>query len=185
MTPVREPTSSRSGTRRPDFFVAGAPRTGTTALFESLRRHPQIFIPRRKETGFFGRDLVNDWRMSVDEYIAVFADVHVKHGSHAIVADREVAEQARDVEFFGADVLIATGSRTGDPTAVEGVEDIRAGTSRPVLIGSGLNPANAADLLRVADGAIVGSWFRTSGDMWGSVDLAKVSSLMEQVRTLR
>lgn len=126
------------------------------------------------------------YRMRIEaDDIAVFADVHVKHGSHAIVADREVAEQARDVEFFGADVLIATGSRTGDPTAVEGVEDIRAGTSRPVLIGSGLNPANAADLLRVADGAIVGSWFRTSGDMWGSVDLAKVSSLMEQVRTLR
>lgn len=74
VTPAREPSSSRSGTRRPDFFVAGAPRTGTTALFESLRRHPQIFIPRRKETGFFGRDLVNDWRMSLDEYIAVFAD---------------------------------------------------------------------------------------------------------------
>lgn len=42
------------------------------------------------------------------------ADVHVKHGSHAIVADRPVAEQARDAEFFAADAMIATGSRTGD-----------------------------------------------------------------------
>jgi membrane complex biogenesis BtpA family protein len=126
------------------------------------------------------------YRMRIEaDDVAVFADVHVKHGSHAIVADREVAEQARDVEFFGADVLIATGSRTGDPAAIEDVEDVRAGTSRPVLIGSGLNAANAADLLRVADGAIVGSWFRSTGDMWGPVDLANVSSLMAQVRTLR
>ena len=117
--------------------------------------------------------------------VAVFADVHVKHGSHAIVADREVAEQARDVEFFGADVLIATGSRTGNPAGVRDVEDVRAGTGRPVFVGSGLNPDNAAELLRVADGAIVGSWFRTTGNMWGMVDLGKVSALMEKVQALR
>jgi hypothetical protein len=56
------------------MFIAGAPRSGTTALFEYLRRHPQIFVPRRKETGFFGMDVVNDHRMSLDEYLAVFAD---------------------------------------------------------------------------------------------------------------
>ena len=93
------------------------------------------------------------YRMQIEaDAVAVFADVHVKHGSHAIVADREVAEQARDVEFFGADVLIATGSRTGDPAGVSDVEDVRAGTDRPVFVGSGLNPDNAVELLRVADG---------------------------------
>jgi uncharacterized protein len=126
------------------------------------------------------------YRMQIEaDAIAVFADVHVKHGSHAIVADREVAEQARDVEFFGADVLIATGSRTGDPAGVSDVEEVRAGTARPVFVGSGLNPDNAAELLRVADGAIVGSWFRTTGNMWGMVDLKKVSALMEKVQALR
>ncbi len=44
----------------------------------------------------------------------MFADVHVKHGAHAITADRSIAELARDVEFFDADVAIATGQRTGD-----------------------------------------------------------------------
>ncbi len=48
------------------------------------------------------------------EDIAIFADVHVKHGSHSIVQDRSVAEQAKDVLFFGGDVLICTGNRTGD-----------------------------------------------------------------------
>lgn len=55
--------------------------------------------------------------------VKVFADVHVKHGAHAIVADRTLAEQTEDAEFFGADVLIATGSRTGDAAALDEVEE--------------------------------------------------------------
>ncbi len=46
--------------------------------------------------------------------IKVFADVHVKHGAHAIVADRSINELTRDAEFFDADVVIVTGQRTGD-----------------------------------------------------------------------
>jgi len=59
--------------------------------------------------------------------VIVFADVHVKHGSHAVVDDRPVPEQARDAEFFDADVLIATGNRTSDATPIEEIEAIRAG----------------------------------------------------------
>lgn len=70
--------------------------------------------------------------------IHVFADVHVKHGSHAIVADRPIREQARDVEFFDASVLTATAC-TGDPTKVEEVLAIKEGSDLPVLVGSGIN----------------------------------------------
>ena len=45
--------------------------------------------------------------------VAIFADVHVKFGAHAITADRSIAEQATDAEWFDADVLIASGTRTG------------------------------------------------------------------------
>ena len=48
------------------------------------------------------------------EDVTIFADVHVKHGSHAIVGDRPVSQQAGDVEFYDADVAIATGNRTGE-----------------------------------------------------------------------
>ena len=30
--------------RMPDFFIAGHQKCGTTALYEMLRRHPQIFM---------------------------------------------------------------------------------------------------------------------------------------------
>lgn len=38
--------------------------------------------------------------------IAIFTDVHVKHGAHAIVADRTLAQLTQDVEFFDADAVI-------------------------------------------------------------------------------
>ncbi len=41
--------------------------------------------------------------------VLIFADTHVKHGAHAIVADRSISELTRDVEFFDADAVIATG----------------------------------------------------------------------------
>ncbi|MBI1305690.1 MAG: hypothetical protein GC181_03640 [Bacteroidetes bacterium] len=39
--------------RKPDFICIGAPRTGTTWLFENLSTHPDIFIPGQKAINFF------------------------------------------------------------------------------------------------------------------------------------
>jgi hypothetical protein len=41
----------------PDFFIVGHPKCGTTALYLSLRRHPQIFMPDVKEPRYFATDL--------------------------------------------------------------------------------------------------------------------------------
>jgi hypothetical protein len=46
--------------------------------------------------------------------LKIFADVHVKHGAHAIVANCSIPELTGDLEFSDADVVIATGERTGD-----------------------------------------------------------------------
>jgi Sulfotransferase family len=43
--------------RVPDFFIVGHQKSGTTALWEMLRRHPQIFMPRVKEPRYFAFDL--------------------------------------------------------------------------------------------------------------------------------
>jgi Sulfotransferase domain len=44
---------------KPDFFIVGAPRSGTTAMYEYLRRHPQVFMPEHKEPQHFGSDLTH------------------------------------------------------------------------------------------------------------------------------
>lgn len=59
----------------PDFFIAGAPRCGTTALYTYLRQHPQVFMPFHKEPLYFGSDLTRRYgRMSWEEYRALFRD---------------------------------------------------------------------------------------------------------------
>jgi Sulfotransferase family len=41
----------------PDFYIVGAPRCGTTFMYEYLRQHPQIFMPDNKEPNFMCKDL--------------------------------------------------------------------------------------------------------------------------------
>lgn len=126
------------------------------------------------------------FRTAIGAYeLKVFADVHVKHGSHAIVADRTVQDQARDAEFFDADVLIASGTRTGDATSPAEVHAIREGSALPVIVGSGLSHDNIDELFQVADGAIVGSSLKRDGGWWNPVDPKRVRALMERVHELR
>jgi hypothetical protein len=42
--------------RVPDFFIVGHAKSGTTALYEMLRRHPQIYMPDAKEPWFFANE---------------------------------------------------------------------------------------------------------------------------------
>jgi hypothetical protein len=43
--------------RTPDFFIVGQPKSGTTALYEMLKPHPQVFLPDRKEPRHFATEL--------------------------------------------------------------------------------------------------------------------------------
>ncbi len=55
----------------PDFFIAGHQKCGTTALHEMLRRHPQLFLPERKEPSYFVPDILRK-PLSREEYVALF-----------------------------------------------------------------------------------------------------------------
>lgn len=123
-------------------------------------------------------------RIRADE-VAIFADVHVKFGAHAITADRSISEQATDAEWFDADVLIASGTRTGSPTQPREVDDVRSGTNLPVIVGSGLSAEQVPALFATADGAIVGQWLKQDGRWWNPVDPRRVEQLMSAVSKVR
>jgi uncharacterized protein len=117
--------------------------------------------------------------------VNIFADVHVKHGAHAITADRSIQELARDNEFFDADVAIATGQRTGDAVTTEELQAIADGTALPVVVGSGVTPDNVGDILRIADGVIVASALKQDGVWWNPVDPDRLRRFMERVAMAR
>ncbi|MBK5014590.1 BtpA/SgcQ family protein [Pantoea sp. S62] len=112
------------------------------------------------------------------EHIRVFADSHVKHGSHAIVADRSIQELTRDVDFFEADAVIATGQRTGDSATLEEIDEIRAATTLPLLVGSGVTPANICQILERTQAVIVASALKVDGVWWNDVDRDRVKHFM-------
>ncbi|HWX46310.1 MAG TPA: sulfotransferase [Solirubrobacteraceae bacterium] len=50
-------TAQLQGGRVPDFFIVGHPKSGTTALFDALLHHPQIYMSPNKEPWFFASEL--------------------------------------------------------------------------------------------------------------------------------
>ena len=82
----RADAASRRGPvtgRRPDFFIVGHEKCGTTALYNILRQHPQIFMPDLKEPRFFVGDpaarpqppagAAPALPRTLEEYLALFA----------------------------------------------------------------------------------------------------------------
>ena len=59
--------------RSVDFFIAGSPKCGTTALFEYLAAHPSVFMPPCKEPNFFCADIDTGSRSSLSAYRTLFA----------------------------------------------------------------------------------------------------------------
>ncbi len=116
------------------------------------------------------------------EGVRVFADTHVKHGAHAITADRTIAELTRDLAFFDADAVIATGLRTGDAATIDEIDAVRSATHLPLLVGSGVTPDNVVAILARTDGVIVASSLKEGGMWWNSVDGARVSAFCARAR---
>ncbi|MGH2855776.1 MAG: sulfotransferase family protein [Solirubrobacteraceae bacterium] len=78
--PRAAPAGARAAQGRvPDFFLVGHPKCGTTALYDMLAEHPQVFTPELREPAFFAGELPReDHRTtlpaSLDEYRSLFAD---------------------------------------------------------------------------------------------------------------
>jgi hypothetical protein len=79
-TETSSATRTPPQTRTPDFFIVGHAKSGTTALYEMLRRHPQVFMPELKETQFFARELHPRAQPShrhpetIEQYLSLFKD---------------------------------------------------------------------------------------------------------------
>jgi len=59
---------------KPNFFIVGAPKCGTTSLYYYLNQHPDIFMPDNKEPQRFCPDLeiASDWVLDQKDYTRIF-----------------------------------------------------------------------------------------------------------------
>ncbi len=117
------------------------------------------------------------WAPGID----VFADVFVKH---AVPPPGLAIEDATAdlVLRAGADAVVVSGTATGFAPAADRVAAVaRASAGAPVYIGSGLDPRNAATLLKHASGAIVGTTVKLDGVAANPVDPARLAELVAAV----
>jgi uncharacterized protein len=125
-------------------------------------------------------DVLRDRRLlGVD--VAIFADVQ---GKHAVpLAPIEIEQQARDLASRSlADGLVVSGRATGDATPIDDVKRVRSAVPDvPILVGSGVTPETAAELLSLADALIVGTSLKRDGDVSNPVDPVRVRRLVDAV----
>jgi len=66
-------------TRKPDFFIVGAPKCGTTSLASWLRRHPAVYIPHIKEPNFYNTDIEISRIGNARAYEKLFRQASARH----------------------------------------------------------------------------------------------------------
>lgn len=60
---------------KPNLFIVGAPKAGTTSLYRYLQEHPEVFFPELKEPHFFNTDTNNIGSLEdIKSYKALFKD---------------------------------------------------------------------------------------------------------------
>ena len=96
--------------RRPDLFIIGAPKSGTTSLYEYLSGHPQVFMSPTKEPFYF----CSDARVGPRPRLEYPADAAVGRSNHAYPGSHEAPRLVRDFSvdaYIVATSIAATGRR--------------------------------------------------------------------------
>lgn len=100
---------------------------------------------------------------------------------------RPLPDRARSAVFSSIpDAVLVSGQITGEAAALSDLEAVKAVLpDTPVLANTGVKHDTVGDVLRVADGCIVGSSLKQGGDTWKPVDAARAEDFMTRARAAR
>jgi membrane complex biogenesis BtpA family protein len=100
---------------------------------------------------------------------------------------RSLADRARSAVFSSIpDAILVSGAITGEAAAMSDLEAVKKVLpNTPVLANTGVKHATVADVLKVADGCIVGSSLKVDGNTWNAVDPERAAEFMRLVRQAR
>ena len=100
---------------------------------------------------------------------------------------RSLADRARSAVFSSIpDAILVSGAITGEAAAMSDLEAVKqALPNMPVLANTGVKHETVKDVLKVADGCIVGSSLKVDGNTWNAVDPERAAEFMRLVREMR
>ncbi len=65
--------NKKGNIKKPDFFIVGAPKCGTTSMDKYISQHPDVFMARG-EPRFFGSDIRYDRKLTNEDYLGCFSE---------------------------------------------------------------------------------------------------------------
>lgn len=84
--------------KRVDFFIVGAPKAGTTSLYNYLDEHPQIVMSSQKETDFFSDEALQKNKLYYSKNrISTLAEYHALFQDHE---DKIIGEASVSYLFY-------------------------------------------------------------------------------------
>jgi membrane complex biogenesis BtpA family protein len=100
---------------------------------------------------------------------------------------RSLADRARSAVFSSIpDAILVSGAITGEAAALSDLAAVKqALPSTPVLANTGVKHETVAEVLKVADGCIVGSSLKIDGHTWNAVDPKRAREFMQLARMAR
>jgi predicted TIM-barrel enzyme len=100
---------------------------------------------------------------------------------------RPLPDRARSAVFSSIpDAVLVSGQITGEAAKMADLEGVKAVLPDvPVLANTGVKHETVAEVLRIADGCVVGSALKVGGDTWKPVDPDRAADFMERVRAAR
>jgi membrane complex biogenesis BtpA family protein len=103
------------------------------------------------------------------------------------LSERTLADIARSTVFNARpDALCVSGLTAGAATDTAALHMVKqAASGVPVFVNTGVKDSNVGEQLQIADGAVVGTFFKRDGIFENPVDANRVASLMTNVRKLR
>jgi hypothetical protein len=120
------------------------------------------------------------YKKSIFPELLLLTDIQVK--CKTMVNPRPLAESARLAFKNGSDGVVITGAATGRETPFQKLQEVRdVFPDKPIFVGAGLTAKNANRQLLVANGAIVGTFIKTSA----SIDIVKAKQLKKVVSDFR
>jgi hypothetical protein len=100
---------------------------------------------------------------------------------------RPLPDRARSAAFSAIpDAVLVSGAITGEAAAMADLAAVKAALpGMPVLANTGVRHDSVAEVLRLADGCIVGSALKVDGRTWNPVDPARAAAFMAAARAAR
>lgn len=100
---------------------------------------------------------------------------------------RPLPDRARSAVFSSVpDAILVSGQITGEAAEMADLKAVKdALPNTPVLANTGVKHATVAEVMRIADGCVVGSSLKVGGDTWNAVDPVRAREFMALAREAR